>query len=107
MITRGVYVPWIQSRVVQAQYFRDPKQMDRYLSGNIFLPDLNGEDGKSKKEYKTRLLSLESIVMVAFENDTMITPKETAWFTTLDSKGGLVKLQDQEIYKQVKMHLRL
>lgn len=36
-----------------------------------------------------------------FSEDTMIYPKETAWFQSLDSKGKkVVPLEDSDFYKQ-------
>ena len=35
-----------------------------------------------------------------FTEDTMIYPKETAWFQGLDKHGQVVKLEDSDFYKE-------
>jgi palmitoyl-protein thioesterase len=43
---------------------------------------------------------LEKFVMVKFEKDAMIVPKETAWFGFYNSDGDIVPLEEQDCYKQ-------
>jgi len=43
------------------------------------LADLNQERNKDEKA-KERMLNLEKMVLIMFNKDTMIEPKETAWF---------------------------
>lgn len=38
-------------------------------------------------------------MMVEFTKDTMIYPKETAIFGSLDAQGNHIKMEDQDIYK--------
>jgi palmitoyl-protein thioesterase len=76
-IGRGIYLDWVQKKVVQAQYFKDPTQLPKYLDSNLFLPDINQERGLNKT-YKDHLASLERMVMVMFEKDTIVVPKESA-----------------------------
>jgi palmitoyl-protein thioesterase len=83
----GVYTTWAQSNLVQAQYFRDVDNIDKYLNTNSFLTRLNDEvgeawdGGKNKSaKMKDRLTSLENMVLVLFEQDQTVVPKESAWF---------------------------
>lgn len=48
----GVYNSWIQNRVIQAQYFKDPAQLDTYFKHSAFLADINAEayDGRSESD---------------------------------------------------------
>lgn len=46
------------------------------------------------------MILLEKFVMVKFEQDSMIVPKDTAWFGFYNSDGEVVPLEEQEIYKQ-------
>lgn len=48
--------------------------------------------------YRDRLSSLNKFVMVKFEQDKMIVPKDTAWFGYLNEKGKVVDLRNQTIY---------
>eukprot|EP01126_Amoeba_proteus_P063244 TRINITY_DN869_c0_g2_i6.p1 TRINITY_DN869_c0_g2~~TRINITY_DN869_c0_g2_i6.p1 ORF type:complete len:249 (-),score=47.04 TRINITY_DN869_c0_g2_i6:69-815(-) len=75
----GAYNSWVQSFVVQAEYWHDPNQIPEYLKDNIFLPDINNEIVKNNL-YKERLTSLQNFVMVKFLQDTMVQPRESEWF---------------------------
>ena len=78
LIDKGVYLPWVQNRVVQAQYFKDPKHYQEYLKYNTFLPDINNELEPYKPIYRDHLKTLNAFVMVKFDNDTMVIPKESS-----------------------------
>lgn len=66
---------------MQAQYFRDPSQMDTYLESNLFLPDINNEVQDSRNEtYAHNLAGLNNLVLVLFTRDKTVVPKESAWF---------------------------
>tara|TARA_B110000977_G_scaffold127493_1_gene162867 strand:+ start:12152 stop:13195 length:1044 start_codon:yes stop_codon:yes gene_type:complete len=101
--------------VVQAQYFRDPMNVKEYLSKNIFLPDINNEPNavhsKNNEMYKANLLSLERLVLIRFSEDTIVVPKDSAWFgayregTTVED-DDVVQLRDSENYKQDWLGLR-
>jgi Ulp1 family protease len=62
---------------VQAQYWHDPLQEELYLSHNVFLPDINNEDGSFNQTYKDNLVSLQNFVMVQFLNDTVVIPRQS------------------------------
>ena len=38
-------------------------------------------------------------MLVMFSEDTMVHPKESEQFASLDIQGNLIKMEDQEIYK--------
>ncbi|KAI0633680.1 alpha/beta-hydrolase [Trametes polyzona] len=77
----GVYTEWAQENLVQAQYFRDPDQLDVYLERNTFLPDINGEvAGARNASYARRLAALNALVLVLFSADKTVVPKESSWF---------------------------
>ena len=102
IINRGVYLGWVQNRVVQAQYFRDYEKLDEYFEKNIFLPDLNNEKSPGKnKTYKTNLSSVNTFVMVKFTEDDMLIPPESAWFSYYNSNKSIIPLREQSLYKEV------
>ncbi|MCD7453521.1 hypothetical protein HAX54_021256 [Datura stramonium] len=46
-----------------------------------FLPQLNNEIPNHRNStYKKRFSSLENLVLIMFEHDTVLIPKETSWF---------------------------
>ena len=96
------WTPWVQNRVVPAQYFRDPEDLDAYLEHSAFLADINNErPGKRNKTYADNLASLERFVMLMFEDDTTVVPKESAWFAEFNkTTGERTLVEDREMYKQ-------
>ncbi|KZP34257.1 palmitoyl-protein thioesterase [Athelia psychrophila] len=80
-IKNGVYSTWAQNNLIQAQYFRDPSQLDTYLEANHFLPSINNEvPGNRNKTYADNLSTLDKLVLVLFSKDKTVVPKESAWF---------------------------
>ena len=64
-----------------AGYFRDPKHLDIYLEDSVFLPNLNNEKPENyTSTINDRFTNLNAALFVMFSEDTMIYPKETAWF---------------------------
>ncbi|KAF9363015.1 hypothetical protein BGX34_005057 [Mortierella sp. NVP85] len=96
----GVYNGYVQGRIVQAQYYKDPRNLALYLSKNIFLPDINNELVTKNAAYKDRLTSINKLVMFMFLEDVMVKPKETAWFGFQDEEGEIIDLEDQDQYKE-------
>lgn len=99
-----VWSDFVQSHLVPAQYYRDVKDYDNYLAHSNFLADINNERAVKNTTYKENLSQLENFVMVLFEDDTVVIPKESGWFAevefTEDNKRNVTKLQDRPIYKE-------
>jgi palmitoyl-protein thioesterase len=77
----AVYSKWAQENLVQAQYFRDPKNLPTYLASNTFLTALNNEIPESRNAtFARNLASLDALVLILFEQDRTVVPKESAWF---------------------------
>jgi len=96
---RMVYFAEIQDEVGPAGYYRDPSNIETYLADSVFLPYLNNERelNYSKSIYE-RFTSLNSAVFVMFSNDTMIFPKETAWFGDLQIDGSVTNVNSTQFY---------
>ncbi|THU86012.1 alpha/beta-hydrolase [Dendrothele bispora CBS 962.96] len=90
----GVYGNWAQENLIQAQYFRDPYNIDTYLAANHFLPDINNElpsssssspqalslGEKRNETYAENLTSLNALILIMFTQDKTVVPKESSWF---------------------------
>ena len=71
LLGHGAYLPWIRKNIVQAQYFKDPLDLDSYYLYNPFLPDINNElAGNRNSQYANNLNALERFVMIRFSNDS-------------------------------------
>ena len=100
VVDRLVYLGIVQSHVAPAGYFRDTKHWDRYLAGSTFLPALNNErpDDKDAADRKKNFESINGALLVMFSEDTMIHPKETAWFADTDKDGNVIPMKETELY---------
>ncbi|KIJ49683.1 hypothetical protein M422DRAFT_205209 [Sphaerobolus stellatus SS14] len=79
--TRGIYSDWVQTNIIPAQYYRDPRQLPLYLEANKFLVYINNEIADARNEtYAKNFASLENLVLVIFTEDKTVVPKESAWF---------------------------
>lgn len=55
--------------------------MNTYLEANHFLPSINNEIPSNRNEsYARNLASLDNLVLVLFNRDKTVVPKESAWF---------------------------
>jgi palmitoyl-protein thioesterase len=80
LLTIGAYDPFVQSFVVQAEYWQDTMIYDIYLASSVFLADINNAKPKKNETYKENLITINNFVMVKFENDTVVIPRESEWF---------------------------
>jgi len=77
----GGYTSFVQDRLAQANYLRDPKELDKYRKDCHFLPYINNEiQGKQNATYTKNWVALEKLVLVMAENDTMVQPRESEHF---------------------------
>ena len=82
-----------------AQYYRDPKDLEKYLEHSNFLADINNERDVKNKTYKDNLVKLENFVMYLFEDDTTVIPKETSWFAEVNGTK-VTDLRERAIYTE-------
>jgi len=80
LLSLGAYADGVRNYSVQAQYFRSPLDYDTYLEKNIFLADINNERPVKNETYKQNLISLNEFVMIMFEYDITVVPKQSEWF---------------------------
>jgi len=78
--TTGAYEAIVQNMVIAAQYWHDPNGDESlYRSKSIFLADVNQENGINPL-YRERMMNLTSLVLVTFEQDHFVIPRESQWF---------------------------
>jgi len=102
LISLGAYEPWIQDLVAPAQYWHDPFNQTHFLSGSHYLADLNNERESKNATYKEVLAGLENLVLVMWDDDTTIIPKESAHFGfyALEQDTEVVDLEDLPLYQE-------
>ncbi|KAL0379756.1 UNVERIFIED_CONTAM: Palmitoyl-protein thioesterase 1 [Sesamum angustifolium] len=79
LIELAIYSDFVQEHLAPASYIKIPTDIDAYRKGCKFLPKLNNEIYKNST-YKERFSSLENLVLIKFEKDDILVPKETSWF---------------------------
>ncbi|XP_047327387.1 palmitoyl-protein thioesterase 1-like [Impatiens glandulifera] len=81
LIKSEVYSDYVQTHLAPSGYVKLPNDIPSYLKKCRFLPKLNNELPHARNvTYKQRFSSLESLVLIMFEDDAVLIPKETAWF---------------------------
>lgn len=95
----SVYSPEIQKKVGPAGYFRTNKKIDKYIEKSTVLAPLNNESQYSINKM-SKFLLLKKIQLIMFTNDTMIIPKETAWFGYYDENNNIQSVLNSDFYKK-------
>ncbi|CAH8277959.1 unnamed protein product [Arabidopsis lyrata] len=81
IINGDVYSDFAQDNLAPSGYYKNPHNVTEYLKGCKYLPKLNNERPDQRNQtYKDRFTSLQKLVFVLFQNDTVIVPKESSWF---------------------------
>ena len=77
-----VYLPIVQQHFGPAGYFRNVQNMDQYLKSSVFLPYANNEEGDASVEasQKRRFEDLNGLLLMMFNEDSVVYPKESEWF---------------------------
>lgn len=103
----AAYAGWVQRFLVQATYWHDPMNEDLYKTKSTFLADINNEKTVNQ-DYVERLQQLNKFVMIKFENDTIVQPRETSWFGFYKpgSDTELQTLEESEMFTKDKLGLR-
>lgn len=99
LLRGNTWSSFVQSRLVPAQYYRNPEDMGNYLEHSNFLADINNERPIKNLRYKEKLSKLENFVMYLFDEDTTVIPKESAWFSEVNGTD-VTDLKDRPIYKE-------
>ncbi len=64
LMAMGAYSDLVRTRLVQAQYFKDPFNYPEYLARNVFLPHINNEiAGARRADYAKNLASLDLLLL--------------------------------------------
>ncbi|XP_024045393.1 palmitoyl-protein thioesterase 1 isoform X2 [Citrus clementina] len=81
LVKLEIYSDFLQDHLAPSGYYKIPTDIPEYLKGCKFLPKLNNEIVNERNStYKERFASLENLVLIMFEQDSVLVPKETSWF---------------------------
>jgi len=107
LITHVAYADWVQRFLVQAEYWHDPFKNDDYVQKSVFLADINNERSVNQT-YKENLQRLDNLVLVLFENETIVQPKESEWFGyfKVGSDKEMVPMEKSVLYTDDRLGLK-
>ncbi|XP_065212531.1 palmitoyl-protein thioesterase 1 [Planococcus citri] len=107
LLNYGAYWGWVQNHFVQAEYWHDPLKEQDYIKYSVFLADINNER-EMNYIYRKNLMQLKNFVLVMFESDSMMIPKESAWFGfyTPGQNVNITKLEDSVLYQVDRIGLK-
>jgi len=98
---KAVYTTYIQENVAPAGYFKNMAQYEAYLEYASFLPSLNNEKpGLKNAQFASNVANLDGLMLVMFDNDTVLDPPQTAWFSYYDINGTVIPMEEQQIYQE-------
>jgi len=92
-----IYNSFIQDYFSPASYYKNNHNISNYLQYCSFLPSINNEVDLNPA-YRENFKTLEKLVLIKFSNDTVLIPKETAWFEFYDKDDNIVALKDSDFY---------
>lgn len=102
MLTTAAYTKAVQQSLVQATYWHDPLQEEAYQKGSTFLADINNEVAINE-DYVQNLQRIKKFVMIKFNNDSMVTPRESSWFQFYvpGQDKSLLALSESRVYSRL------
>ncbi|KAI9805053.1 MAG: hypothetical protein M1825_000887 [Sarcosagium campestre] len=107
LLRGNVWGALAQSRLVPAQYYRDPEALEDYLASSNFLADVNNERTQKNATYAVNIRQLRKFVMFLFADDETVIPKESGWFAEVnDTTGDITPLWQRDLYTQDWLGLR-
>ncbi|KAG2315297.1 hypothetical protein Bca52824_018419 [Brassica carinata] len=98
-----IYNDFVQDHIAPSGYVKIPCEMTKYLEHSQYLPKLNNERPDERNStFKDRFTSLHNLVLVMFQNDTTLIPKETSWFGYYNDEGldTLLSTQQTKLYRE-------
>ncbi|KFK24041.1 hypothetical protein AALP_AAs42697U000100 [Arabis alpina] len=97
MMKLEVYNDFVQDHIAPSGFVKIPGEMSKYLKHSKYLPKLNNERPDERNStFKDRFASLHNLVLVMFEDDTTLIPKETSWFGYYPDDGFDILLSTQQ-----------
>ncbi|KAL3516872.1 hypothetical protein ACH5RR_023774 [Cinchona calisaya] len=107
LIQLFVYSDFVQDHLAPAGYIKIPTDINGYRKGCKFLPKLNNEFHKNNS-YKKRFASLDNLVLIMFDQDEVLVPRETSLFGYFPdgSWSTVLPAQETELYKEDWIGLR-
>lgn len=99
-VRNNAFSSFVQNRFVPAQYYKGFDHQ-AYLEGSIFLADINNEKDVKNKTYVQNLSTLENFVMIMFEDDVTVIPKQSSLFQDVDEDGNISLVENTTYWQDL------
>ena len=97
---RFAYFKSYQKRKRTAEFYRTAAHIEDFKKSNSFVAKLNNNTNKEEREKeRERFINLDSLVLIGFKKDKMISPKESAEFGIFNEKFEVLRMNETEEYK--------
>ncbi|CAA7027866.1 unnamed protein product [Microthlaspi erraticum] len=103
LIEKDIYTEYVQDHLAPSGYIKIPTAITKYLQSSKYLPKLNNEiPNQRNATYKDRFTSLQNLVLVKFQNDTVIVPNDSSWFGFYSDGANqpLLSAQQTKLYTE-------
>merc|ERR1712137_727262 len=102
LVGPAAYTEFVQNRLFQANYFRDPKAVNSpAYKKHSQIARWNNEGEKLDLTLAANFGKTKRFAMIKAEKDTMVYPHEGEWWGAFDSDGKtLLTMKETEWYKQ-------
>lgn len=97
LVDHFVYSKRYQKNIGPLGYYRTAAHPDRFKNSSSFLAELN----KYNETEKERFMALDNLILIGFENDKMISPKESAEFGIFDENFNVKKMKEIDEYTTI------
>jgi palmitoyl-protein thioesterase len=103
-----MYDTEIQDHVSFAEYWRDPFELPTYLNYSIFLADLNNEKTIKNETYRTKMMSLNTLVLLQTLVDDIVQPPSSGWFQSYapNNDQEVIPLRQSDLYLEDRLGLK-
>lgn len=107
LLNKAAYIDWVQKALVQATYWHDPLNEEEYKNYSTFLSEINNEK-QVNQAYIQNLQTLENLVFIKFDNDTIVQPVDTEWFGfyTPGQSVEIQSLEESSLYTEDRLGLK-
>ncbi|CAH8267158.1 unnamed protein product [Arabidopsis lyrata] len=106
LMEKNIYSDFVQDHLAPSGYIKIPTDISEYMKSSKYLPKLNNEiPNERNSTYKERFTRLKNLVLIMFQNDTVIVPKESSWFGfyqdgNYTSQPPLLSAQQTKLYTE-------
>ena len=101
------YFEFTQDIYAPSNYYKDMYNYDSYLKYSSFLADINNERTIKNPSYKSKITTLEKVLLVVNENEDVIDPPTSGWFDFYAvNSDSVISRRDSDFFKEDYLGIR-